>query len=553
MPVGRQVVFQPVVDLTTGRVVAHEALTRPEVGTVDDLLAHAAVQGRANAVDLELALTAIRSAGGVLTPVHVNLRPATVMETADLPEILHAILAETGRRPHELVIELTEQEAIPDLITARRRCAALRTRGYTIAIDDVGNGHASLRLIASLRPQIVKADREIIADLADSDESSAMVEALLLYCRRIGAQLIAEGIETEAQLSVLRALGVPYGQGNLLAVPASAPSSEVVLPPVLPGVSNLRQRVDTGPRMQDLMRRASTAPTNASGEDVRTLFSADEELLTVVLVDEIGRPVGAIHRSHFMVAASGPFGHALNARRSAMQHATKPRVVAPDAPVQEAVGLVASRGTNHVYDDLVVVDPDGRCRGVVRVYDLLTVLHHAQLDTALATNALTGLPSGRVVNDELRERLRGSAGAVAHWIDVDDFSHFNNRLGFAGGDALIQAMAALLQEIASMAPDSWLGHIGGDDFLLVTSRADAEAAISALVDRLPDAEDGTLPISIASLDCPPHSISDPEDVSRQLAPIKRMAKSASGVSWAVGVAGLSQARLRLGGRAIRAV
>jgi len=544
-----QVVVQPIVDLTTGRVIAHEALTRPATGTVAELFAAAA---DVNALDLRLALAAIDACAGVPTALNVNLLPSTLVGVDDLRDQLDHAIARTGREPHTLVIELTEQEPVPDLVAAKRRCASLRNHGYAIAIDDVGNGHASLRLITALRPQTVKTDRGIVADLPDSDEAAALIEALLLYCRRIGAQLVAEGIETEAQLGALRALGVGYGQGMLLAPPAAGWSAEVAVPPPRLGTVGFTAAgagEPDGPLMRDLARRAVTAPTDSSGDTIRSLFSEDDDLLTVVLVDPAGRPAGAVNRSRFMLAASGPFGHALNARRSAMQHASTPRVVSPTAPVREALGLVTSRGGNRIYDDLVVVDSEGQCFGVVRVYDLLTAVHHAQIDTALTLNALTELPSGRAIEEQLRRRLIQPGGVAVHWIDIDGFKAVNDRLGFAGGDAVIKEVAKALRTVAALVPGAWLGHIGGDDFLLLTGRPEAELAIRGLLDRLPETDVGPLMVSVATLDCPSGAIAEPAEVSRQLAPVKHAAKQVEGVAWAVGGAWDPHVRLHIAGHA----
>jgi diguanylate cyclase (GGDEF)-like protein len=543
-----QVVLQPIVDLTTGRVLAHEALTRPAHGTVADLFAAAR---DVNELDLMLALTAIEASAAVNTSLHVNLLPSTVLGVPSLRDQLDAAVARTGREPHSLVIELTEQEAVTDLVTAKRRCASLRNHGYAIAIDDVGNGHASLRLITALRPQTVKVDRGIVVDLPDSDEAAALIEALLLYCRRIGAQLVAEGVETEEQLAALRALGVTYGQGMLLAPPDTGWSTDVVVPPPRLGTTGFLASDDEhdGPLMRDLMRRAVTAPADSSGESVRKLFSSDEDLLTVVLLDQAGRPAGAVHRAHFMVTASGPFGHALNARRSAMHHASTPRIVAPGAAIREALGLITSRAGNRLHDDLVVVDDTGLCIGVVRIYDLLTAVHHSQLDTALSLNALTELPSGRAIEERMRRHLTQPGGVAVHWVDIDGFKAVNDRLGFAGGDVLIKELAKSLRAVAALVPGSWVGHIGGDDFILLTPRPDAEMSVRGLLERLPDTDVGPLSVSVATLDCGTGMIAEPSEVSRQLAPVKHAAKQVLGVAWAVGVAWDPNVRVHIAGHA----
>jgi EAL domain-containing protein (putative c-di-GMP-specific phosphodiesterase class I) len=102
---------------------------------------------------------------------------------------------------------------------------ALRRLGFGFAIDDAGAGYASFSLIASLRPSVIKIDREIAYGIARDDAKQALVEAFVSFGGRIGALLLAEGIERRADLAMLTALGVDLGQGYLIGRPAALPSA----------------------------------------------------------------------------------------------------------------------------------------------------------------------------------------------------------------------------------------------------------------------------------------------------------------------------------------
>jgi EAL domain-containing protein (putative c-di-GMP-specific phosphodiesterase class I) len=102
---------------------------------------------------------------------------------------------------------------------------ALRRVGFGFAIDDAGAGYASFALIAALRPTVIKIDREIVAGIARDDAKQALVEAFVAFGRRIGARLLAEGIERRADLAMVTALGVDLGQGYLLGRPGPEPAA----------------------------------------------------------------------------------------------------------------------------------------------------------------------------------------------------------------------------------------------------------------------------------------------------------------------------------------
>ena len=110
-----------------------------------------------------------------------------------------------------------------DVVPLKRQVKALRRLGFGFAVDDAGAGYASFTLIAALRPSIIKIDREIVTGIRLDDAKQALVEAFVSFGRRIGAQLVAEGIETRSDLATLVELGVEFGQGYLIGRPEPEP------------------------------------------------------------------------------------------------------------------------------------------------------------------------------------------------------------------------------------------------------------------------------------------------------------------------------------------
>ena len=122
---------------------------------------------------------------------------------------------------HPVVLEVTEHAEIADYAAFRTSFAALRPR-MRLAVDDAGAGFASLRHILELQPAFVKLDRSLVAGLESDEARQAMIVGLSHFARSVGCAIIAEGIETEAELNVLRTLGIRFAQGFLLGRPGSA-------------------------------------------------------------------------------------------------------------------------------------------------------------------------------------------------------------------------------------------------------------------------------------------------------------------------------------------
>ena len=121
---------------------------------------------------------------------------------------------------HRVVVELTEHTPVHDLAALRRQCDELRARGALIALDDAGSGYSGLQQLAVLRPQVVKLDRALVSDADTDPVRVALAEMLGEFAGRIDAWLLAEGIETAAELAAFAQLGVPLAQGWLLGRPS---------------------------------------------------------------------------------------------------------------------------------------------------------------------------------------------------------------------------------------------------------------------------------------------------------------------------------------------
>jgi EAL domain-containing protein (putative c-di-GMP-specific phosphodiesterase class I)/CheY-like chemotaxis protein len=215
-------VFQPIVDLGSGQTVGFEALARfnlEPLHSPDTWFRMAASVGLLE----ELELAAIRAAVSQIdrlprgTYLSLNLSP----DTAGAPDFETALL---GLARERTVLEITEHAEVPDYAVLRNALTPFRDRGARLAIDDAGAGFASLRHILQLEPDVIKLDISITRDV-DSDRSRrALASALASFGEEMGIELVAEGIETRAELQALRALGVRYGQGYFLGRPASDPT-----------------------------------------------------------------------------------------------------------------------------------------------------------------------------------------------------------------------------------------------------------------------------------------------------------------------------------------
>ncbi len=218
-------VFQPIVDLSSGRVIAYEGLVRPTVDSgfanPGSLFAAAAACDRV--VELDMVCFALVAAAAAAIPadrsITFNLSPRTLEAPDFQPARLHAILETHGIDAARVVLELTEREALEDIESLRISLDACRAAGFRVAADDVGAGNAGLQLLSQLDFDIVKVDLSLVQVGAKRESSLQVLRSLVELAGRWGAIVIAEGIETPEQLRLVRELGISAGQGYLLGRP----------------------------------------------------------------------------------------------------------------------------------------------------------------------------------------------------------------------------------------------------------------------------------------------------------------------------------------------
>jgi EAL domain-containing protein (putative c-di-GMP-specific phosphodiesterase class I) len=212
-------VYQPIWDLGARRIMGFEALCRfaGQTDTPPDRLFREAAQLGCE-VDLETSV--IR---GALQALRVLREDCYLAVNASARTVASGALAELkGVAPlHRLVLEITEHDAVEDYGALDDALAPLRSEGLRVAVDDAGAGYASLRHIVLLKPDIVKLDMSLTRDVDADPSRQALASAMSMFCSRVHILLVAEGIETWAELDTLRGLGVPTGQGFHLGRPTA--------------------------------------------------------------------------------------------------------------------------------------------------------------------------------------------------------------------------------------------------------------------------------------------------------------------------------------------
>ncbi len=474
--------FQPIMDIASGTFLGFEGLIRGPANSPlhspAKLFAAAKQQGLALEVEMLCRQIVLESFATQNLPgkLFLNVSPETLTHPSFKNGQTLTYLENLGLDPELVVIEVTENQPTFDFEGMRNALLHYRGMGFQIAMDDLGEGFSSLRLWSELRPEYVKIDMHFVQSVNTDPLKQQFLRSIQSIALSSGTQVIAEGIETAAEFKFIRDIGIACGQGYFIArpnhIPPLSPCVEVgcllnTQHPIKQPYNNSRNIT-----VETILRYVEPAQPETKIEKILASFAANKDLRAIPVVNH-GRPVGLINRYEFVDSLAQPFRRELLGKKPCedMMIAT-PLLVEKTTPIHELSGFLSASEIRHFTDGFIITE-QGRYLGIGTGQDLLREITKAQIETARYANPLTLLPGNVPINEHIEYLLQSGKSFAVCYADLDNFKPFNDVCGYRKGDELIQFTARLLSHVCDPATD-FIGHIGGDDFILVLQSPDWE-------------------------------------------------------------------------------
>ncbi len=486
-------VFQPIVDLLNGEPIGYEVLSRGmgPVQAPSALFDRARAEGVSWELERACWTAAVRRIATLpnedrRAPFFFNVSPDVLSDPRFNDGSTLELLQLHGLQPRQLVLEITETSVFADSGQMKALLRVHAEQGFGIALDDFGAGHSGLVTLVHSAPDFIKLDQALVREIHRHGYRQHLVKSLVAFASSVDAILIAEGVETWEELTVLLRLGVRYAQGFLVARPASTPPRPS---------EEFQQRRDEAIRalnfreaedeetVGSLVIRRTCVDSSLTTEELDRLFHASPELDHVVIVRE-GQPPALVTRQHFYARMAGPFGDPLLHGKSVELSAhRRPLVVEDTLPISALAKLAMERPPEEVYDPVVVRDAQGRFLGTVTMKQLIGRATELESRATAGAHALTLLPGNRMIERWMRQATRAESFCVIY-ADLDHFKEYNAHYGFPQGDRMLRLTARVLSDcLHLLPPGSRLGHVGGDDFVLVCPGEVEASALEALCQR----------------------------------------------------------------------
>lgn len=388
-------------------------------------------------------------------------------------------MEQLGILPEQVVIEITEHQPTFDFRAMHDALLHYRGMGFKIALDDLGEGFSSLRLWSELHPEFVKVDMHFVQGVNTDPQKLQFLKSIQQIAESCGSQVIAEGIETEEELTAVRDIGIALGQGYFIARPTPTPPllaspevSRVINSSNISIYPEIALRANHAVTVQKLLVYVEPVRPETKNNTVFKRFSENTALRAIPVVMD-GIPVGMINRYSFIDRFVQPFSRELLGKKPCARIMQgQPLLVEKDTPITKLSYFLAESESRHFADGFIITE-QGRYAGLATGQDLLRAVTQMQIEAARYANPLTLLPGNVPINEHMERLLQASITFHACYCDLDNFKPFNDMYGYRKGDEMIQLTSRILSWACDPKLD-FLGHIGGDDFILLMQSHDWE-------------------------------------------------------------------------------
>lgn len=487
-------VFQPIISLRDGSILGHEALSRITCDTgIENTEMLFNLAGTFNLLwELEqLCRTkALEAAYIFMIPPYskklfLNVNPSIIHDENFKKGFTKSFLKQYNIESQNIIFEITERNAISDIQNFIKTLEHYKDQDYKIAIDDAGAGYSGLNLVSDVNPHYLKLDMKLIRGIHKDNMKYALVKGMVEFSKASNTNLIAEGIEEYDELETLIDLGVQYGQGYLIQRPDShiLDINENILSMIKRVNSkknNMNNNAISNIYIQHLCTSSYIVKPQEKVSDVYEIFKRNPSYSGLTVVSD-KKPVGIITQEKLAFKLSGQYGYTLHQNKPISDIMDR-NFLAIDSKtsVSEVSTLAMSRPNHNLYDFIVVTDDD-KYLGIVTIKDLLQKTTELEVSAAKHQNPLTGLPGNLLIEQKIAQCCIRSEEYSVAYLDLDNFKAYNDCYGFEKGDLIIKLVANLLKEF--FLPQHFIGHIGGDDFVVVLNKSVNENYFTHILEK----------------------------------------------------------------------
>ncbi|MCT7589573.1 GGDEF domain-containing protein [Aliarcobacter butzleri] len=476
--------FQPIIYSHSGKIYAVEALLRnvneiPGLMSIDDLFDLAFNDDYLYELDLQLREKAISKFAKIKQSnlkLFYNLDNRIIYNKNYSQGNTAKILKKYNLNKDSICFELSEKGTAIEQNALSTMLQRYKESGYKIAIDDFGIGVSGLKLLYFSEAHIIKLDRFFITNIDQDSKKKLFCSSIIEMAHIMGMQVIAEGIETAKEFYTCKDIGADFIQGYLVQKPTiNIDKIEKIYKNIYSLISEDKRAGQNNFIDEKFIENILPLNVNTSLYDLFLHFKENTKSHFVPITDEFGNFLGIIYESDIKKISYSQYGLSLAQNRTFSS--TLLKYIKPALSVEISWGIdkileIYNLNSNNSLG--IFITSSDKYIGFINLNSLLTLSYKRNIEIATNQNPLTKLPGNNQIEKFIDKSFKKNQKDITHiiYFDFNDFKPFNDIYGFRQGDRAILIFSELLQKRYSK--DSFIAHIGGDDFFVGLKNKDKE-------------------------------------------------------------------------------
>ncbi|WP_323595384.1 GGDEF domain-containing protein [Aliarcobacter butzleri] len=476
--------FQPIIYSHSGKIYAVEALLRnvneiPGLMSIDDLFDLAFNDDYLYELDLQLREKAISKFAKIKQSnlkLFYNLDNRIIYNKNYSQGNTAKILKKYNLSKDSICFELSEKGTAIEQNALSTMLQRYKESGYKIAIDDFGIGVSGLKLLYFSEAHIIKLDRFFITNIDQDSKKKLFCSSIIEMAHIMGMQVIAEGIETAKEFYTCKDIGADFIQGYLVQKPTTnIDKIEKIYKNIYSLISEDKRASQRNFIDEKFIENILPLNVNTSLYDLFLHFKENTKSHFVPITDEFGNFLGIIYESDIKKISYSQYGLSLAQNRTFSS--TLLKYIKPALSVEISWGIdkileIYNLNSNNSLG--IFITSSDKYIGFINLNSLLTLSYKRNIEIATNQNPLTKLPGNNQIEKFIDKSFKKNQKDITHiiYFDFNDFKPFNDIYGFRQGDRAILIFSELLQKRYSK--DSFIAHIGGDDFFVGLKNKDKE-------------------------------------------------------------------------------
>ncbi|RZV19527.1 GGDEF domain-containing protein [Aliarcobacter butzleri] len=476
--------FQPIIYSHSGKIYAVEALLRnvneiPGLMSIDDLFDLAFNDDYLYELDLQLREKAISKFSKIKQSnlkLFYNLDNRIIYNKNYSQGNTAKILKKYNLNKDSICFELSEKGTAIEQNALSTMLQRYKESGYKIAIDDFGIGVSGLKLLYFSEAHIIKLDRFFITNIDQDSKKKLFCSSIIEMAHIMGMQVIAEGIETAKEFYTCKDIGADFIQGYLVQKPTTnIDKIEKIYKNIYSLISEDKRASQKNFIDEKFIENILSLNVNTSLYDLFLHFKENTKSHFVPITDEFGNFLGIIYESDIKKISYSQYGLSLAQNRTFSS--TLLKYIKPALSVEISWGIdkileIYNLNSNNSLG--IFITSSDKYIGFINLNSLLTLSYKRNIEIATNQNPLTKLPGNNQIEKFIDKSFKKNQKDITHiiYFDFNDFKPFNDIYGFRQGDRAILIFSELLQK--RYPKDSFIAHIGGDDFFVGLKNKDKE-------------------------------------------------------------------------------